>query len=220
MDADTAAPVREDVCGFVLAGGRSSRMGQDKALLEVGGQPLALLALRRLQQVCLPTMFAGGAQSLAQWAEVVPDTWSGNGPSQGIEAALAWATAHSDREWCVFTPVDVPAVPVELLQRWLALVLDEGTGPVAGSCLLLHGLPQPAFCVLRKSMLQPWAELTQAGERRLGSLQQQASASIGLPWKSVEAAELGIAIDLASSFRNLNTPEDLKLAQQSLPSSR
>ena len=76
--------------GFVLAGGRSSRMGRDKALLQVGGRPLVAVALDKLRSIGVAApRIAGALADLSSHAPVVPDLHPWCGPLSGIEAALA-----------------------------------------------------------------------------------------------------------------------------------
>ncbi len=108
-------PLGLDVGGYVLAGGRSSRMGRDKALLELGGKPLALHAVTKLQRVCSDVHILSGNMELAAYAPLVQDLHPGCGPIGGIEAALA----HSYDEWNLFLPVDMPFFPSAFLSAWV-----------------------------------------------------------------------------------------------------
>ena len=109
------AAARPDAAGFVLAGGQSSRMGQDKALLLFAGRPLVAHALSILTQAGLPASIAGARPSartaLESFAPVVEDPESGLGPLAGICAALASTSAR----YAVFLPVDLPLLPPALI---------------------------------------------------------------------------------------------------------
>src|ERR1700746_781805 len=105
--ADTSAE------GFVLAGGRSTRMGQDKALLQWAGRTLLERALDKLRTLPLAAAprIAGARSDLSSHAGVVADLHPGCGPLSGIEAALAART----RPLNVFLPVDTPLLPAQFL---------------------------------------------------------------------------------------------------------
>ena len=73
LDPAEARGTEADAAGFVLAGGRSSRMGQEKALLQLAGQPLVVHALQVLREAGLSGTIAGGNASLMAFAPVVED---------------------------------------------------------------------------------------------------------------------------------------------------
>jgi molybdenum cofactor guanylyltransferase len=104
-----------EAAGFILAGGQSSRMGTDKALLEFGGRPLIAHAVGILTAAGLPVFIAGAPaqarQALAAHAPVIADDQPGLGPLAGVCAALASSSA----EFLVFLPVDVPLLPPSLI---------------------------------------------------------------------------------------------------------
>jgi molybdenum cofactor guanylyltransferase len=104
-----------DTAGFVLAGGQSSRMGRDKALLAFAGRPLVAHALSILTEAGLPASIAGADPSahasLSAYAPVIADAQPGLGPLSGVCAALASTSAR----YAVFLPVDLPFMPPSLL---------------------------------------------------------------------------------------------------------
>ena len=106
--------LRNEAEGFVLAGGRSSRMGQNKALIEIAGRRLIQHAVDILREAGLKTRIAGGASELSQLAPMVSDMpeESGLGPLAGISAALSACSCR----FAVFLPVDMPLIPASLIE--------------------------------------------------------------------------------------------------------
>ena len=103
----------QEASGFVLAGGKSSRMGRDKALLELAGAPLIMRALAILRNAGLRRAIAGAHSDLSVFGSLVQDNAfaSGRGPLSGICAALAVTQAR----YAVFLPIDMPFLPSSLL---------------------------------------------------------------------------------------------------------
>lgn len=105
------------VAGYVLAGGESRRMGQDKALLEKGGEPVIL------ERVAVVTEAVGNCAIVAPVGRyedlgvpVLADRWPGQGPLGGIVTALE----ASDAEWSLILAVDMLSVTPEFLAGILA----------------------------------------------------------------------------------------------------
>ena len=71
------------VHGFVLAGGGSTRMGEDKALLRLGGRPMVAIAVETLRSLCENVSIAGNRPDLSGLAAVVLETRKGCGPAAG-----------------------------------------------------------------------------------------------------------------------------------------
>ncbi len=118
--------------GFVLAGGRATRMGGgDKTLLEVGGTTILQRVLARIRPHCTsialnangdPSRFA--AYELPVVADEVPDF---AGPLAGILAGLEWAArAHPKIEWIASVPGDCPFLPRDLIPRLHKVRMAEG----------------------------------------------------------------------------------------------
>lgn len=96
--------------GVVLAGGRSRRMGRDKALLELAGETLVARAARRLAAVCGEVALADSGRGLVPGLPSLPDG-AGQGPAAGI---LGAAAAYPGRCLLVLA-CDLPDVPIGLL---------------------------------------------------------------------------------------------------------
>ncbi|HEU5341609.1 molybdenum cofactor guanylyltransferase [Edaphobacter sp.] len=181
------------VGGYVLAGGKSLRMGRDKALLVLEGEPLVARCLRKLHEVCAEVAIAGGAEELARFGRVVTDAAPGCGPLGGIVAALA----ESRFEWNVFVPVDVPFVPVLCLNELIAAAMDSGEAVMAR----VDGKLQPLCGVYPKTMLLALQRELAEGRWKVA----QAVAAAG-PVRMVDFAD-------AEWFRNVNTLEEFVAAQ-------
>jgi molybdopterin-guanine dinucleotide biosynthesis protein A len=185
--------------GFVLAGGRSSRMGQDKALLTLGGEPLVKRAIRKLSEVCAEVAIAGGTEELTQFGRVIPDESVGCGPLGGIVAALE----QSSFQWNLFLAVDAPFVPVSVLK---ALLFMAAAFPSVCVMARTHGVMQPLCAVYSGKALEVLKQELAAGR-----------------WKVTRAIEAAgpvkvLDFDNTSWFANLNTPEEFAEAERHLDS--
>jgi molybdopterin-guanine dinucleotide biosynthesis protein A len=165
---------RDTVLGVVLAGGRGSRVGgRDKGLIAWQGRPLAEhVALRLRPQVDSLWIVANRhAQDYAAWADrVVADAVAGfRGPLEGVATALA----ACDRDWALFAPVDVPALPRDLGARLLAAARDAG----AGIAVAHDGERRQVLCMLARPGLAPSArERLRAGDAAVHSWQDACGA--------------------------------------------
>src|SRR5262249_14030934 len=110
-----------DSSGFILAGGRSSRMGTDKSLLRFGESTLIESSLSRMRSVTSQVAIVSPRADLAQYAPVVHDVYPNRGPLGGIHAALA----SSLHEWNFMLAVDMPLVPTELLKKLLVVAQES-----------------------------------------------------------------------------------------------
>ncbi len=202
------------VHGFVLAGGKSSRMGRDKALLPFRGRPMVEIAVEKLRSFCAAVSVAGNREDLAGFAPVVRETRVDAGPVAGIEAGV-----KACREpWALFMPVDVPLVPARFLRTWVEEALSRAGAGCGMSSLLLSNREQPAFCLIRREYDQVVNQIVRDGERKirnlLGALEQDGTA--GWMWLG-DAEEIARDLldpeypdlQLTNWFANVNTPDEL-----------
>jgi len=190
------------VQAYVLAGGKSSRMGQDKALLRFCGRPMIEIALDTLRSVCAEVFVSGNRDDLAAWAPVVHELRFEAGPAAGIEAALT----HSTRDWVMLLPVDLPLMSAELLRRWAELVLARQD--VRASYLECAGEWHPALCLVHRECLALFRDELDAGDRKLTRIFKKLEAGLLV----LEAGELMEQAE--DCFRNVNTPEELAEAER------
>ena len=198
--------------GFVLAGGRSTRMGQDKALLRLGGRPLIDLALEKLRVLSLAAAprVAGARPELASYGAPIADLHPGCGPLSGIEAALT----ASSQPLNAFLPVDTPLLPAQFL-LWM-LERAQITGALA-TVPRINGWPQPLCAVYRRELLGPITAALTAGDYKVMPVIRAACHSR----QSLDVFDVeGVAsaqpdlfsfseLPLYRWFHNCNTPEDM-----------
>jgi molybdopterin-guanine dinucleotide biosynthesis protein A len=203
---------RLPVHGFVLAGGKSSRMGEDKALLQFRGRALVEIAVEKLRTFCAQVSISGNRDDLSGYAPVVHEHRVGVGPAAGIEAGLI----ATQQAWALFIPVDVPQAPVELLRQWATAVAAQDEDVCSASCLVVNGAQQPAFCMLRRECLHRVTLGLEQGERRLERLWGGVARDEQL-WRCDAAqfapVENPTLMEAARWFANLNTPEELAKAE-------
>lgn len=196
--------------GCVLAGGKSSRMGRDKATLQFDGRSLIDHAVEQLRTAGCQPVIAGSRPDLEPYAPVLPDLHPGCGPLSGIEAALAAAPPSSA---VLFLPIDLPLLPA----GFLTLLLDraERTGALA-TIPLLGGCPQPLCAVYRTGLLPGITAALEQGEHKVIRVIEAITSPRTRDFFGVEAV-VSARADLLNHepeplhrwFANINTPQEL-----------
>jgi molybdenum cofactor guanylyltransferase len=151
---------------IILAGGRSSRMGADKSLLSVDGQPIIERICERLagrfDQILIS---ANEPEKLAFLGlEIVPDRIPGQGPLMGIASALE----ASSSELNFVVACDIPRMHIALVEEMLAEADRSGADvvvPTTGSEAY-----EPLFAVYRKSALEAINKVLASGGRRISDI--------------------------------------------------
>ena len=114
----------------ILAGGRSSRMGRDKAFLEIGGQTLLARQIKLVREAGANEVFISGRPDTdysAHGCQVLLDRFAGAGPLAGIERALVAATSPL----LLVLAVDLPEMKATFI-RALAANCSDHRGAVPG----------------------------------------------------------------------------------------
>lgn len=185
-----AGPGRAQSHGFVLAGGRSSRMGRDKALLAVDASPMLRVIAARVEAVAGGvTVIADSGRYASLGLEVVPDLRPGLGPLSGIETALSLRRA----EFNLIVACDMPNVSTQTLAALLRTIESS-----------------PADCIVSTSSIGRLEPLCAVYHRRsLRAVQQALNTGRGKVTEMLESLQvLHFAIENKEEMANLNSPED------------
>ena len=195
--------VRGDVTGIILAGGRSRRLGRNKALESIGGQPLVQRVADRLSQVTddLSLVVAepeqGDSLPVSGPHRVVLDLHPGGGSLGGIYSGLS-AAKH---QWGIVVAYDMPFLNLDLLRRMLQL--REGVDAVVP---VLQGRPEPTHAVYSKVCLPHMEQSLLSGQLKISGFYDQINVSY------VSEDEIASLDPDFLSFFNVNTPDDLEKA--------
>ena len=187
------------VAAFILAGGRSSRMGADKAFLELAGKPLLVRAANLAAEVVPDVKIVGDPRKFAAFGPVTEDLHRDCGPLGGIHAALA----ISEAEWNLILAVDLPFVPARFLKYLLARAELSGATVTVPS---LGKYFQPLCAVYRKAFLWVADRALSKGKNKIDPLFSEVSLC------AISEEDMAANGFEASIFRNLNTPEEWQAA--------
>ncbi|MGN6378817.1 MAG: molybdenum cofactor guanylyltransferase [Gaiellales bacterium] len=184
---------------IVLAGGRSTRMGTSKALLDWHGHPLLERLCGLLGRIAAPVVVAHapGQQlpALPAETELAVDVRAGRGPLEGLAAGMRAIGGRADLAF-------VSAADLPLLHPAFVLALADRLGEHQAAVPVEDGHEQGLAAIYRTSVL------TEV-ERRLGAGRLAVRGLLGdLDVQRVPAAEL----PYAQSLRNVNGPADLAAA--------
>jgi molybdopterin-guanine dinucleotide biosynthesis protein A len=198
-----------DIEGFILAGGASSRMGEDKSLLRLGGLTFVEIIADAIRPVAVRvSLVSSRPDAKAHALPVVADIFKGRGAIGGLHAALAGCEAG----WALIVSCDLPFVTTQLFAR-LASLRGDATDAVAP--LQSDGRQQPLCALYEVATCRTVAEeLIRADELRPRELLRR----VRTRWVAFD--ELS---DLAGSslfFRNVNTPEEYECARDEVGGQR
>lgn len=183
------------VTGVILAGGTSSRMGSNKALLLHHGGRIIEGIYRTLAELFEEVIVVTNTPEHYQFlpCRKVPDIYPGKGVVAGIHAGLSQSS-----EPAVFVVgCDMPQLQGELIRHLTTLA--EGVDVVMP---LSPGGFEPLHAVYGKGCLPALEELLQKGDQRVLSLLPRVRV------REVPAGEVALFDEGFDSFANINTPDD------------
>jgi molybdenum cofactor guanylyltransferase len=194
--------VQTGFSAFILAGGKSTRMGADKAFIEYEGCTLLERVLALTRSVTSEVCIVGDQAKFGAFAPVLEDTFRDCGPLAGIHAALR----SSRTELNLMLAVDMPFVSPALLQY---LVAQAQAAPDAVVVVpQSEERRQPLCAVYRRNFADAAEKSLRSGENRIDRLFDF------VPTRVITAKELEAAGFAPGIFHNLNTPEELEAAMK------
>jgi len=175
---------------YVLVGGRSSRMGRDKALLPLQGRTLVELVVAQAAAVTGNIILVGETSRYANLGyPVIEDIFPGLGPLSGMHAALT----HSRSDWNLILACDLPQISADFLVQLMARA--EISQAAAIIPVGPDAVPQPLCAAYRRECA---AAIAPALENRVSKI-TEALATLKIDFWPVPHSHC---------FRNLNTPEE------------
>ncbi len=202
-----------EVSAFILAGGASSRMGRDKALLPFGGEPLILKTARLLEALVRDVTVIGEPSRYAELGiRALPDRFVGAKPGEraqtplvGIVTALSAGEARSN----LMLACDLPYLTAE----WLDWLIDRAEK--SGAQILMprteNGI-EPLAAVYQRECLAPILGAWEKGVRSVKDAvsQLRIESCSENEWASLDPSR--------RVLKNMNRPEDYQEAKEWLES--
>jgi molybdopterin-guanine dinucleotide biosynthesis protein A len=185
------------VTGIVLAGGLSSRMGEDKSLMPLRGKPLIMYAIEALTPLCQKVIISSNLQAYDfTGCEVWPDELAVKAPVNGLYSCLK----RSKTDWNFILTCDMPLAGSQLV----GYLLEQTGGEDA--MIPVHG----------KGWVEPLCGLYNRGALNVLERQVQSGEYSILKFlKSIRCryVEIGPHLDFFNPemFSNLNSPADLDM---------
>jgi molybdopterin-guanine dinucleotide biosynthesis protein A len=186
---------KKQFSGAVLTGGRSKRMGRDKASLVINGRSLLEMQLEKLRAAGIQDLMVsdapGSTRNIPADARIVEDMQPDKGPLCAIASALKASSAG----YCVILSVDAAAVSADTVGK-LIRTAEESSADIV--ILASPSGIQPLIGVYKKSLAEDALALVNSGRLAVRELfRGHPPVLLKLPEDSPE-------------LLNCNTPEDLE----------
>ncbi len=184
----------KNITGVILVGGKSRRMGQDKAFMDVSGKPLFERVLDVFAANFTRILLAGdrGERFIDYALPIHADIYPGSSLG-GLYTGLF----RADTDAIFVSSCDLPFPSSAVLRHLCSLV--EGHDAVVPKTA--YGL-EPLFAVYSKNCLEPMQAMLDAGILSILDLLPQIDV------RYVDEAELAVINTTENAFLNLNTPAD------------
>lgn len=181
-----------DLAAVILVGGKSSRMGRDKATLPYQGKRLVDVVAETARAAGIPRIYVSG---MLDGYTSIPDLVSGRGPASGICTCALRLSGNHER--LLFLPVDMPHLSPELLQTLL--------GAEPGASCYFENHPLPCILPLSKENMRH----IDAATRTLANKQELSVKSL---LEALGAKAIAVQEHLKRALTNTNTPEQWREA--------
>ena len=184
--------------GYILAGGKSSRMGTDKGLLMLKDKMIVEYVIDNLKHCVDQIFIVSSNKQYEQYSlPMLPDLMMGKGPAVGIFSALEHSTVNQN----FVISCDTPFVDSTLILRILRLAKDyEICIPES------NGYWEPLVGVYSKSISEKWKQSMVAGEFKLQTLIEKFNYKLLSSEKDLSANK--------HAFLNINSPDELLKAEK------
>ena len=188
--------MKENITGYILAGGKSSRLGTDKGLIILKSKPIIEYVINQLKPAVNKIVIVSSNKEYWKFGfEVITDTIINSGPAGGIHAALN----NTSTEKNFMVSCDMPFITTDSIEY----IINESanyqiTVPV------FKGKYEPMFAVYSKECFVKWEELIKQGTNKMMDIINY--------FKVLKLNVDSTSLFTDSTFININTPDDLEYA--------
>lgn len=187
--------MRSKITGIIIAGGKSSRMGVNKALLNLGKKTLIAHSIELLGSICDELLISANSSEYDDYnIPVIRDNYLGLGPIGGLEAALSQSKTEHNFVISCDTPFVSKSIFYSLAQN---IQNEKAVVPLVNNRL------EALVAYYSKSMLPLIREQIQQKNYKLQALLKTANAKF-------------VNFNQPDIFRNINTNADLEKASSDL----
>ena len=183
---------KEHITGIVLSGGKSSRMGTDKAFLSLNGKPFMQHSIDALKPLVAEVFIVSNNKNHDVFGvKRMEDAIENAGPLAGIYSGLK----QSKTDYNLVLSCDIPLINSNILQKLIAAIDDVSEIIQIES----QGKTMPLIALYKKQCASKFFTLLNKGERRLQYAVNQCNTKT-------------IALNDEATFfiKNINTPNELK----------
>lgn len=192
-----------ELSAVILSGGQSSRLqGQDKGLIEIAGKPMIEYVIESISPQ-VKHLFLSANRHLDVYRRWGFEVFSDADPEgfQGPLAGLLMALIRTPTDWLLSVPCDVPFLPDTLVEKLLSAVQADKYDCVVVS---VEGAMQPVCVLCHRRVSAALQQFLMSGQRKTGLfLRQQRLCLVDFP-------------DDGHTFRNINTPSDVRWLEQAV----
>ena len=194
---NVTASIHTGITGIILAGGKSSRMGQDKGLLELEGKTFVERIIDAIRPLVDSLLIVSSNEQYDQFGvrrveDIIPEA----GPLAGVYSGLFFSETDDN----LIVSCDVPLITTSVLK-----LLTDAKDNSEVIQLESQGETLPLIAVYKKACTIPFHALLDQGERRLRTaVDQRSSKTLPVPQHQVRHVV------------NINTPEQLKALRDNL----
>jgi len=198
---------RSQFFGLVLCGGKSTRMGEEKALLEYEDMPLVEHMMRILRKIRTPgpvrdIFLSGTLEEYPCFPDLIPDRGPLGGVYSVLESLIVKDRIDETESYLIILPVDMPRLTASLVEELLSMI--------SNNLLVVHYRGQELPFVLRITK-----QVRDVLYQMLCVDQDPALCGVHHFFEKLEATNQESVLDYinpeisADVFMNVNTPEDL-----------
>lgn len=202
-DAEAAAEIildqwmiERELSMIVLAGGKSTRMGRDKADLTYGGETFLQRQIDKGRMIGIHDIVISGYHGDGCREKTVPDRYAERGPLGGLEAALR----ETSGRYSLVLPVDMPLVSTDMIRELIREFRK----------MWMKGKQKPVFVTMHEDRIEPLFGIYNSGVADLieASILAGSYSMCGLLNKAgYETCEIHASEE---KFGNINSPEVYK----------